>query len=151
MSPFVDHDESMAEHYREYPEDALALLSSVLEDDDAMPGELLIVLRQMAKAFGGVPAIAEKAALNPTQLYRTLSAEGNPSLSSLTAILKAMGMRLAVKRIEAVDGLSDAAKPKARVRKKAVPARANAAQARAKAGPKAGTGAKVKAKVGAAR
>jgi probable addiction module antidote protein len=106
----------MAEHYREYPEDALALLSSVLEDDDAMPGELLIVLRQMAKAFGGVPAIAEKAALNPTQLYRTLSAEGNPSLSSLTAILKAMGMRLAVKRIEAVDQPADAVRPKTRVR-----------------------------------
>lgn len=65
----------------------------------ARPGkqaELLLALRQMAKAFGGVPTIAEKAHLNPTQLYRTLSPEGNPELRSLIAVLKAMGMRLAV-------------------------------------------------------
>jgi len=40
--------------------------------------------------------VAEQANLNPTQLYRTLSPKGNPALSSLTAILKAMGLRLAV-------------------------------------------------------
>ncbi len=40
--------------------------------------------------------LAEQAHLNPTQLYRTLSPKGNPALSSLTAILKAMGLRLAV-------------------------------------------------------
>lgn len=43
--------------------------------------------------------IAEKAQLNATQLYRTLSAEGNPELRSLTAVLKAMGMRLAIEPI----------------------------------------------------
>ena len=55
----------------------------------------------MTKAFGGVQSIAEKANLNPTQLYRTLSEEGNPALSSLAAILKAMGLRLAVERVRA--------------------------------------------------
>ena len=59
-------------------------------------GELLTVLRHMAQAFGGVQAVAEQAQLNPTQLYRTLSPKGNPALSSLSAILKAMGLRLAV-------------------------------------------------------
>ena len=47
-------------------------------------------------ATGAVQAVAEQAHLNPTQLYRTLSPKGNPALSSLSAILKAMGMRLAV-------------------------------------------------------
>jgi probable addiction module antidote protein len=93
------HDEAMAELFREDPAYALKLLNSILEDGDQ--GELLIVLRQMAKAFGGVQSIAEKAHLNPTQLYRTLSEEGNPALSSLTAILRAMGLRLAVERIHA--------------------------------------------------
>jgi probable addiction module antidote protein len=55
----------------------------------------------MAKAFGGMQALAEKTSLNPTQLYRTLSEEGNPALSSLMAILKAMGLRLAVERVRA--------------------------------------------------
>jgi len=84
----------MAELYREGPGYALQLLNAILADGDQ--GELMIALRQMAKAFGGVQKIAEKAHLNPTQLYRTLSPDGNPSLSSLTAILKAMGMRIAV-------------------------------------------------------
>jgi DNA-binding phage protein len=61
---------------------------------------LLGVLRQLAQAFGGVQAVAEQAHLNPTQIYRTLSSEGNPGLSSLTAILKAMGLRLAVRAID---------------------------------------------------
>jgi len=48
-----------------------------------------------------VQAVAEQAHLNPTQLYRTLSAKGNPALSSLIAILKAMGLRLAVQPLVA--------------------------------------------------
>jgi DNA-binding phage protein len=56
----------------------------------------LIALRQMAKACGGVPAIAEQAELNPIQLYRTLSSDGNPALSNFSAKLKAMGIRLSV-------------------------------------------------------
>ena len=93
------HDEAMAEMYREDPACAIQLLNSILEDGDQ--SELLIVLRQMTKAFGGVQAVAEQAHLNPTQLYRTLSPEGNPALSSFSAILKAMGLRLAVQSAKA--------------------------------------------------
>jgi probable addiction module antidote protein len=93
------HDEAMAELFQQDPAYALALLNSILEDGEQ--GELLIALRQMTKAFGGVQSVAEKANLNSTQLYRTLSEEGNPALSSLAAILKAMGLRLAVERVKA--------------------------------------------------
>jgi probable addiction module antidote protein len=89
------HDEAMAEAYREDPTYAVRLLNSILEDGDQ--GEFLIA--QMAKAFGGVQAIAEQAELNPTQLYRTLSSDGNPALSNFSAILKAMGMRLSVQAV----------------------------------------------------
>ncbi|SEJ94087.1 DNA-binding protein [Achromobacter sp. NFACC18-2] len=88
------HDEAMAELYRKDPALAADLINDVLADGDQ--AELLIALRQLALAFGGVPSVATQAKLNPTQLYRTLSPSGNPALSSLTAILKAMGLRLAV-------------------------------------------------------
>ena len=88
------HDDAMAEAYRKDPAYALQLLNAILEDGDQ--SEFLIALRQMAKAFGGVQAVAEQADLNPTQLYRTLSPDGNPALSNFSAILKAMGMRLSV-------------------------------------------------------
>jgi len=94
-----NHDDAMADEVKEDPAYALELLNSILEGGEQ--GELLITLRQMAKAFGGVQSIAEKANLNPTQLYRTLSEQGNPELRSLAAILKAMGLRLAVERVRA--------------------------------------------------
>jgi probable addiction module antidote protein len=89
------HDDAMADVYRKDPAYALELLNAILEDGDQ--GEFLIALRQMAKAFGGVQAVAEQSELNANQLYRTLSVDGNPALSSFSAILKAMGMRIAVK------------------------------------------------------
>ena len=93
------HDDAMAELYRNDPAFALEVVNGILEDGDQ--AELLIVLRQMAQAFGGVQAVAEQAHLNPTQLYRTLSPKGNPALNSLLAILKAMGLRLAVQPLAA--------------------------------------------------
>ncbi len=93
------HDDAMAEIFQEYPAYAVALLNEILEGGDQ--GELLIMLRHMSKAFGGVAAVADKAELNVTQLYRTLSEQGNPELRSLSAILKAMGLRLAVERVPA--------------------------------------------------
>ncbi len=78
---------------------ALEAVNGILEDGDQ--AELLIVLRQMVEAFGGVLAMAEQAHLNPTQLYRTLSPKGNPALNRLLAILKAMGLRLSVQPLAA--------------------------------------------------
>lgn len=88
----------MAEMYRNDPALALDVINGILEDGEQ--AELLTVLRQLTQAFGGVQAVAEQACLNPTQLYRTLSPKGNPALNSLTAILKAMGLRLAVQPID---------------------------------------------------
>lgn len=92
------HDEAIAESFRKDPTFAVELLNDVLADGDQR--ELLITLRQMALAFGGVRSVAAAAGLNPTQLYRTLSTEGNPALSTLTAVLKTMGLRIAVQPIK---------------------------------------------------
>lgn len=93
------HDEAMAEAFRNDPAYAADLLNSILEDGEQ--AELLIALRQMAEAFGGVRSVAKEAHLNPTQLYRTLSEKGNPEVKSLTAILRVMGLKLAVQPITA--------------------------------------------------
>lgn len=88
------HDDAMAELFRDDPAAAAATLDAILADGDQ--GELLVTLRQMAKAFGGVSAVARASDLNATQLYRTLSEKGNPELRSLNALLRSMGLRLAV-------------------------------------------------------
>jgi DNA-binding phage protein len=92
------HDDAMAEMFQDDPGYAVQLLNSILEDGDQ--GELLITLRQMTKAFGGVQAVADTAHLSATQLYRTLSLDGNPVLSNLSAILRAMVLRLAVQPVQ---------------------------------------------------
>jgi probable addiction module antidote protein len=84
----------MAETFRNDPAYAVEFLNSILEDGDHV--ELLIALRQMTRAFGGTATIARKAKLNRTQLYRMLSKQGNPEIRSVSAILKSMGMQLAV-------------------------------------------------------
>lgn len=91
------HDDAMADLFREDPKLAAETLNDILEEGDQ--AELLMALRQMAKAFGGLSKVAERAELNPTQLYRTLSPTGNPTVSSLSSVLKAMGLRLAVEPI----------------------------------------------------
>jgi probable addiction module antidote protein len=88
------HERATIESFRRSPQFAAEYLNAVLEDGDQ--DELMVALRRVATAFGGVGQIAEAADLNATTLYRTLSRRGNPELKSLTAILKAMGLRIAV-------------------------------------------------------
>ena len=83
---------------REDPQFAAEYLNAVLEDGNQK--EIMLALRRIAEAFGGVSKLAEQAELNATALYRTLSPQGNPELKSLTSILKAMGMRIAVQPLK---------------------------------------------------
>ncbi len=92
--PHLSHEEATIASLKRDPEFAVGYLNAVLADGER--GEQLLALRRMAEAFGGIAALAEKADLNPKTLYRTLSASGNPELRSLSALLDAMGLRLAV-------------------------------------------------------
>ena len=54
-------------------------------------------LKDVADArVGGLRALAKTTALNREQLYRTLSRKGNPRLATLTDVLDAVGLRMAV-------------------------------------------------------
>src|SRR5882762_2900069 len=55
----------------------------------------------VAEMFGEDPELARRANLHSKTLYRTLSPQGNPELKSLTGLLRAMGMRIAVAPIGA--------------------------------------------------
>lgn len=95
----VSHVEATIQEFKDNPQEAAAYLSSVLEDGDQE--DVMLALRQITAAFGDVPKLAEHTDLNAKTLYRTLSARGNPEMKSLMAILKALGLRLAVEPIEA--------------------------------------------------
>ena len=97
--PYRSHDDATVASFRDDPEFAAEYLNAILENGDQR--ELMLALRRMAKAFGGVSKLADTTELNATSLYRTLSPRGNPELRSLRALLKAMGMRLAVQPVHA--------------------------------------------------
>ena len=80
--------------FREDSAFAAECLNPILEDGDHE--ELMLALRRISEAFGGVEKLARSTRLNANTLYRTLSSKGNPELRSLRAVLRAMGMQLTI-------------------------------------------------------
>lgn len=79
------------------PAEAAAYHDVALAEGDAQG--FLFALRDIAEARGMTNA-ARAANLNRENLYRMLGANGNPQLSSLNALLRSLGLRLAIE----VDG-----------------------------------------------
>ncbi|MGA1196981.1 MAG: addiction module antidote protein [Candidatus Latescibacterota bacterium] len=75
------------------PGEAAEYLNAAL--DDGEQEVFLLALRHVAEAHG-ISHIAEDAHLNRESMYRMLSKSGNPQLSSLSAILKTMGLELSI-------------------------------------------------------
>jgi probable addiction module antidote protein len=90
----VSHDDVMVRRLRHDHEFAAAYLKAALEEEDE-PKVLLIALRQLAQAHG-IAKVAKAAGIERESLYRALSADGNPRLSTLFAVAKAVGLRLTV-------------------------------------------------------
>lgn len=93
MRATVRHDDFMRERLAD-AEFAAGYLQAALDDADT--GVLLLALRRVADAQGGMAKLAKTTGLSRESLYRTLSARGNPRLASLAAILEATGLRIAI-------------------------------------------------------
>jgi probable addiction module antidote protein len=91
----ASHDEAVIRQLRDDAEFAVEYLKAALEDDGE-PGVLLIALRRIAEARGGIAKVAKAAGIERESLYRALSVRGNPRLSTLVAVTKAVGLRLTV-------------------------------------------------------
>ncbi|MFY9853220.1 MAG: addiction module antidote protein, partial [Terracidiphilus sp.] len=89
------HDEVMRRRLRENPKFAAEYLKAALGDTEE-PRILLIALRRIAEARGGIAKVAKAAGIERESLYRALSAKGNPRLSTLVAVTKAVGLKLTV-------------------------------------------------------
>ncbi len=91
----VSYEEGLIKSLKD-PEEARAYLEVAL-DECEVSGEtdgLLLALRDVAQAQGGVGALAERAGLNREHLYRVLSSRSKPKLDNLMAIISALGFRL---------------------------------------------------------
>lgn len=81
--------------YLKSEEDILYFLEAAMEGNDA---------KHIARALGvvarsqGMTEIARKSGLGRQALYNALSENGNPTLETLTAVLKALGLELTVQK-----------------------------------------------------
>jgi probable addiction module antidote protein len=91
----VSDNDSVIQELRNDPQFAVEYLKVALEDIEN-PGVLLIALRRVAEARGGIAKVAKLAGIQRESLYRALSAKGNPRLSTLVAVTKAVGLKLTV-------------------------------------------------------
>lgn len=91
----ISHDEAIIKELRDEPGFAAEYLKAAIEDTDE-PKVLLIALRHLAEAKGGIAKVAKGAGVERESLYRALSPRGNPRFSTLVAVTKAMGLTLTV-------------------------------------------------------
>ncbi len=91
----ASHRERLIEELRADPELAAEYLNAAAEDGD--PRVYLTALRTVAEARG-MAKVAKAAGVPRESLYRALSSGGNPRFSTLHAILKAAGLKMAVQR-----------------------------------------------------
>jgi probable addiction module antidote protein len=94
----VSHEEWLLERLKN-PAEAAAYLDAAIEDGDQ--AVLMLALRQVAQAHGGVAEIARRSKLTREATYRMPSKTGNPELRSFNAILAATGLRLSVQPVDA--------------------------------------------------
>lgn len=87
------------ERFKNNPEEAFEYLRASLEENGDMPKAVVEALRTTSAALDlSMEDLAKKLGTKPSAMYRALGKEGNPTLKTLTALLKAMGLRLSVER-----------------------------------------------------
>jgi len=92
-----------ASEYIEDDQSALVFLEDAMETNDA--AFIASAIGDVARAKG-MSAIAKETGMSRESLYRALSGEGNPQLSTVLKVLEAMGLKLSV---EPASKASDAA------------------------------------------
>jgi len=89
----TSYRDDLIEDLRSDPGYAIGYLNAALEEGH---GAFLVALKDVVDARFGMSGLAEQAELNREALYRALSEEGNPRLTTLEKILAALGLHLAV-------------------------------------------------------
>lgn len=90
------HDE-LIESLRDPQESSVYLQVAIEEYQiDNEKEALLVAIRNVAEAKGGISKLAKKTHLNRQALYKILSKDGNPTLDTFGQILKGLGFHLSI-------------------------------------------------------
>lgn len=67
---------------------------------DGNTAALLLAIRDVTKAQGGIQKLSERTGLNRQSLYKSLSTKGNPRLSTFGNILHGLGYKLTIEPLD---------------------------------------------------
>ena len=93
----TSYHDALIESLKDQDEAAVYLKVALEEyENDRNLQAFLLALRAVVEANGGITKLAEMTQLNRQNLYKSLSSDGNPRLSTLESILHALGLRLSI-------------------------------------------------------
>jgi len=98
VRPYRKFNDVLVDDLRSDPEYAQAYLQVAFEEfgQDGDTEHLMVALRNVTEAQGGVSALAERVRMDKASLYKALSENSNPRLSTVYAILRGLGYQLAL-------------------------------------------------------
>ena len=97
-------NKAWSEYRKDYlsdPDKAKSYLETAFEefqaDDDR--AALMLALRNIAEAQGGIAKLAESVDMKRENLYRTLSEKGNPTIETLRDVLNGLNLKIRLEPI----------------------------------------------------
>jgi probable addiction module antidote protein len=99
MSSYKSYDDWVVAVFKDNKKQANHFLETALEDfskEQDLPS-LLLALRQVAKAQGGISKLSKKTKYGRESIYKILSKSGNPTISTFCNIINALGYEMILK------------------------------------------------------
>jgi len=95
----TSYEEELIEDLRD-PEEAQAYLEAAFEayEKDGDTEALLLAMRDVAEAQGGIGELAKRTSISRQHLYDILASKHNPRLDNWLSILSALGFRVRLER-----------------------------------------------------
>lgn len=100
MTRHLKFDDYMREELADF-EYAQGFLTVALEESerDGDYGAFLQAVRRVAEIHG-ISKIAQESSVSRSNLYKAFAQDGNPSLETLVAVLRSLGLRLSIAPLE---------------------------------------------------
>ena len=100
MKNYRTFNEVEETYFKDHPDEIDDYINLIFEEyaEDGNTGALLSSLRVLSRVKG-VSKIAEESGLSRKGVQKALSENGNPALSSINAIMHAMGYRLTPQKL----------------------------------------------------
>lgn len=102
---FLTFDEYMNTELKSLEHSFLYLDTAIEEyEQDGDARALLLAIKRVAEAQGGISKLAKETNLNRQNLYKIFNSKISPRFSTLTKILKALGYSITIKKMDSAEG-----------------------------------------------